>query len=173
MGGAHTELVEIAARWLRREHYIVVSEMASGAGEEPDGLGFNSRFSTLVECKASRSDWNADRRKPYRMSDSLALGTYRWLMCPSELVQPDELTEYGRADYSKWGLLWVKSGRIYTKKKAEKCEKSWRCEQSLLVSCIRRIGQDAPEGVSVRCYNFETKNNAALGIAAKPEVGEG
>ncbi len=37
-------------------------------------------------------------------------------------------------------------------------------EIRMLLSTLKRIGHDAPEGISIKCYNYETKNRATLGI---------
>lgn len=59
----HSTLVSRAKKWLQQKHSIVVTEMGT-SGEEPDAIGFRMGFSTLIECKTSRSDYYADRRKP-------------------------------------------------------------------------------------------------------------
>ena len=64
----HNDLVESAARWLRKEHSIVITEMSGSgswnSGEIPDAIGWNDgSTTTLIECKASRSDFLSDRKK--------------------------------------------------------------------------------------------------------------
>jgi hypothetical protein len=107
----HKILCEIAVRWLRRpfsqlgpDCAIALSEVKSGwAGEAPDAIGFRSKGdafdgSVVVECKVSRSDFLADKKKPHRQSGGI--GNWRYYMCPEGLISPAELPE-------KWGLLYV------------------------------------------------------------------
>jgi hypothetical protein len=56
----HKQLVDYAARWLRNKHPVVVTELAT-IGEEADAIGFYRGFTTLVECKGSRSEVNGER----------------------------------------------------------------------------------------------------------------
>ena len=58
----HAKLAKRAAQWLRRNHEIVITEI-SGGSETPDAIGFRGNSTTLIECKASRSDFLADKRK--------------------------------------------------------------------------------------------------------------
>jgi len=61
----HTEVVKVAAKWLTRNHPIVITEMAC-SNEEPDVIGWSGGISTLIEAKASRSDFLSDKRKSFR-----------------------------------------------------------------------------------------------------------
>ncbi|GBQ90079.1 hypothetical protein GCM10007866_16160 [Gluconobacter albidus] len=72
-------------------------------GESPDAIGYRvsdmiNGGSTIVECKVSRSDFLADRKKPHRQTGGM--GKWRYFMCPEGLISPDELPD-------KWGLLHV------------------------------------------------------------------
>lgn len=160
----HSELVEFAALYLRRSCNIVITEMASGAVEEPDAIGFNSSNSILVECKASRSDFLSDKRKPYRHGES-GMGTQRYYCCPRGLIKRDELPE-------RWGLLEVADGTIRAKVKVKRdwtFKKDSLGEICLLTSVIRRIGKDVKqiEGISARVYQYTTKNKATIAIAVE------
>lgn len=100
-GALHRELVNLGDRWLKRQGFgVVATELAvAGVAEQVDGIGFRSTCSAVLEAKASRADFLADRRKPHRQSGGL--GNYRFFVCPSGLVQPEELPE-------RWGLLWTR-----------------------------------------------------------------
>jgi hypothetical protein len=162
----HNELIPYAAMWLRKKHTIVVTEIVSGAGEEPDAIGFNSCVSTLVECKATRADFRTDKKKSWRRNPDRAMGTYRYYLAPEGVVPHDEVP-------ANWGLLEVTAkGRVkcvvhpngmqgYRRRAFVKDSSK---EVSLLASVIRRIGQLAPRGVSVRCYQYTTKNKTTVGI---------
>lgn len=151
----HSELVQMAARWLARKYPVVITEMASQC-EEPDAIGFNGVVSAVVECKASRADFLADRNKtPSRM------GYYRWYLVPDGMVKADEVPP-------GWGLLYAigrRVGEVLGAGDGHADDRNTKAEVGLLVSCIRRIGKAAPSSVSVKCYTIETKNRATLGIA--------
>lgn len=154
----HADLVCLAARWLAREHAVVVTEMCSGAGEEPDAIGFGGRISTLVECKVSRSDFRADRNKPCAVDDE-RLGDFRYYCVPTGLVSADDMPP-------KWGLLYANGRGVTVIRKAEMSPvKDARGEHQILISCLRRIGMSAPQGVSVKVYTMQTKCRATLGVA--------
>ncbi|QNJ57411.1 adenylosuccinate synthase [Pseudomonas phage Dolphis] len=107
---SHVDLCAIAVKWLKRANsaggpgcHVAVSECRSGwTGEIPDAIGFRAAGfddgSTVVECKTSRSDFLADRKKAHRSAGGL--GNWRYFMAPAGLIKPDELPE-------GWGLLEV------------------------------------------------------------------
>jgi len=63
----HAELITSASQWLRtgRRHAVVLSDVHTAAtNEQPDVIAWkNSGFSTVVECKISRSDFRRDAKK--------------------------------------------------------------------------------------------------------------
>jgi len=151
----HADLVKAAAKWLTNRHPVVITEMASGATEEPDALGFQGTFTTLVECKASRADYQADKHKP-----AVRMGDWRYYLTPAGLIEVEEVRP-------GWGLLYADGRGVHEVLKAPQTDrKNWRGESLLLTSCLRRIGQTAPQGVSVRCYTYETKSRATLTVEA-------
>jgi hypothetical protein len=96
----HAELVIRAVSWLKGMGCpIVFYEMVTLQSEEPDAIGWRNSAgdSYLVECKASRADFLADRKKPHRHMP--ALGQFRYFMCPPGMIKPDELPDC-------WGLLY-------------------------------------------------------------------
>ena len=153
----HAELVQVAAKWLRARCAVVITEMTSGAAEQPDAIGFNSYVSTLVECKTSRADFFADRKKLSRM------GYYRYYLTAPGLLQISDIPE-------GWGLLEV-DGRGVTivhdpPRNVAIDDRDIGGELSLLVSCFRRLGKLRQECcVSVKYYTYVTKNRATLGVA--------
>lgn len=103
----HDELCERAARWLRntKRCRIVLREVVSCAGEEPDAIGWlGTGQSILVECKVSRSDFRADQKKHVRAWGGI--GAFRFYLTPGELVRADELPE-------GWGLLEVRGRSVH------------------------------------------------------------
>lgn len=110
----HQELVQSAYRWVLKATScgMAVRELTTAAtnGEYPDVLGFGSGMSVLVECKVSRSDFLADKRKPFRQQPQLGMGTYRFYCCPTDLIRETDLPP-------NWGLIYVdekgKSQTVY------------------------------------------------------------
>jgi len=115
----HRSLCDVAVKWLKRPNstggpgcHVAVSEVASGwSGEIPDAIGFratgdHSDGSSVVEVKASRSDFLADKKKKHRNGEVIGLGNWRYYMCPVDLIKPDELPE-------NFGLLYInKRGHV-------------------------------------------------------------
>lgn len=91
----HAELVRSAVRWLRATHKcsIVFAEMAPASGYYPDAIGWFMRFSILVECKVSRADFFADRKKLIHALPDNYPGEERWYLTPPGLVKPGEVPE--------------------------------------------------------------------------------
>lgn len=108
----HKELCNIAVKWLKRSRsgnghgcQVAVSEVASGFnGEIPDAIGFRIDYeyegSVVVEVKVSRRDFLADKKKPHRNGEVKGLGNWRYYMCPTDLIKPEELPD-------KWGLIYI------------------------------------------------------------------
>lgn len=109
MALTHADLVEIAEKWLLKRCGFAFRELTTFAGETPDGIGFRSGGSILVECKATRSDFLSDKKKFFRRKPEMGVGMFRFYMCPIGLIKPEELPE-------KWGLLYVSdSGQVRQK----------------------------------------------------------
>lgn len=108
----HAELCKKAVGWLRRSHSAggcgcpnAYSEVQSGSngGEIVDAIGVKTAEGTetiVVEVKVSRSDFLADRRKPFRIDPSSGMGNYRYYLCPEGLITEDDLPP-------KWGLIHI------------------------------------------------------------------
>lgn len=108
----HDKLVDIALKWIQRAPsrfgggcQFASTEMPTGvSGERPDvfGLNFNEfkgqGCSTLIEVKASRADFLADKNKLHRTKGGV--GQLRYYLAPKGLIDPSELP-------AKWGLLGV------------------------------------------------------------------
>ena len=158
----HDDLVESAARWLRKENYIVITEMSDGVSEKPDAIGWRAGSeTTLIECKVSRSDFLSDKRKPSRQK--LGMGDFRYYLALEGLIGTHELP-------NRWGLLEYKNKRNHPRiamQPMEHQEKDLRAEMGLLCNALRRIGGLREEGVSVKIYQYETRNTATLGVETK------
>lgn len=104
----HAELVQRATRWLHTMGCpMVFPEMVTYAGETPDCIGFrdSGETSLLIECKASRSDFLADAKKPHRRWPERGMGMHRYFMCRPGLIRADELP-------ARWGLLYCHPTRV-------------------------------------------------------------
>lgn len=142
----HEELCRVAVRWLNNRMVIGVSEI-SYASEIPDALGYGSYGTVLIECKTSRADFLRDGKKWCRKDSAKGLGNYRYFMCVEGLIKTDELPE-------KWGLLWVKNGKVYLKKGAKyyghSGHEDWYFESArdselgILAQVARRLRDNCP-----------------------------
>lgn len=139
----HQELVKIAAKWALGRHGIVFCERRAMT-ETPDVMAFHSRYSTLIECKVTRSDFLRDRHKAARRIEELCMGNYRIYCVPKGMIGEDEIPE-------SWGLLEVyPSGRarlrtnIYTHRQGaiwwnKLSERAARSERNMLYSRLIAI----------------------------------
>ncbi len=134
----HTQLVSKAVEWLRRYGCgIVLSEQACVSGEVPDAIGWKGACrSVIVECKLSRSDFLADRAKPFRQDPGLAMGCERWYLTPAGLLSAEELPQ-------NWGLLESRAGKVHVVVKAARPDQrtpaGLLCEMNLLLASLRRV----------------------------------
>jgi hypothetical protein len=133
----HAQLVEKAVHWLRRYRCgVILSEQACVSGEMPDAIGWKRAcHSVLVECKVTRSDFLADRAKPFRLKPEQGVGCERFYLVPAGLVRSEELPQ-------GWGLLELQRGGIETVRASAKnlrTASGFRCEMNLLLASLRRV----------------------------------
>ena len=138
----HDYLTKLAARWLEKEKncYVVITELRfSLAYEIPDAIGFSvSGFSTLVECKRSRSDFRRDKKKG---SVHLRMGRLKYYLVPRGMITPEEVPR-------PWGLLYAADGTVVEVKRPVvgheagqndmQLASSQRRELELLIAALRR-----------------------------------
>lgn len=161
----HAELVEKAARWLASQgNAVVITDMASSAPETPDAIGWTGRFSTLIECKASRSDFLADASKPFRGSRGVdrAMGHWRYYLTPRGMVRPTELPV-------GWGLLEPAGGGLAVVVAAKANDEDRSYESALLCSALRRVihSPGGVRGVRCRLYEIDGTGEPRATIAAR------
>lgn len=128
---------------------VVISELATHAGETPDVFGLRDAgmSSYLIECKTSRSDFLVDIKKPWRgAKPNKGLGVYRFYMAPAGLLKPYEMPD-------KWGLIEVHGRRkcivVLGKSSEANCDpqahlmhdRSTAMEMMLMHSLLRRVSQ--------------------------------
>lgn len=147
----HEELVQRAVRWLsgtRRCNPVYAGN--ASCSEIPDAIGWSScwkwKGSTVIECKASLSDFRADAKKwmgcrdsrwgstyklkTLRWTDEQAaqagyevitlprMGDFRFFLCPEGLVSPAMVEEQD----PEHGLLWLTGHRVRTVRDAKRRE---------------------------------------------------
>lgn len=171
----HAELVERAMRWLAAKRCAPIFNNCASCSEIPDAIGWSSSYkhrgSLVIECKASRSDFYADKKKRLRWkhpdeSISLAwgrlpekeaiamglereevpvMGNYRYYLCA-----PGIITEQMLADNASChGLLYAEPNRIKIVREAPRREKfNHEAEIRYLRFCIinRKKPFGAPDG---------------------------
>lgn len=143
----HKDLVKSAYKWvLGKSCGFAFMELSTMSAETPDVIGFGSwMHSIMIECKVSRSDFFADRKKPFRVVPENGVGRYRFYCCPAQLIKVSDLPE-------NWGLIYVdEKGKArcvhnpYTKnaeysniwKGGFKCNEE--AERGLMYSALRRL----------------------------------
>ena len=133
----HVQLVQKAVAWLRSYRCgVILSEQACLSGEMPDAIGWKQAcHSVLVECKVSRSDFLADRDKPFRSKPALGLGCERFYLTAVGLLRRQELPP-------GWGLLECDHRKIELVQPGAKnlrSETGFRYEMNLLLASLRRV----------------------------------
>ena len=104
MNYTHKMLVEIARKWAFNRHGVAVAEFVCMNGEIADVMAFSSVYSTMIECKISRSDFLADKKKFFRRSPEFGMGNYRIYCAPRGVITESDLPD-------KWALLEVYEGK--------------------------------------------------------------
>lgn len=149
----HDDLVSFSAGWLRgpRRYPVVLSDVrVAVTSEQPDVIGWtNAGFSAVVECKASRADFQRDEKKWFRRAPEIGMGYERWFCAPPGLLDGLILPD-------GWGLVEPNGKRAcIVRKPTPFYERNDRCERALLVNALRRategwgrrmFGADAPLG---------------------------
>ena len=165
----HDDLVELARRWLiTRGCNVVITEMASNAGQEPDAIGWlGSGYSILIECKTSRADFFSDRNKGCNRAD-YSMGAYRFYLAPHGMIDVSDLP-------GGWGLLAPRGRRVAKQAESNYFEnyKEDR-ELNILLSAMRRLKFKDQPGIRVRQYQIigKSANRATVGIRAEEGIAE-
>jgi hypothetical protein len=165
----HSDLVEIARKWLvnKQRCPIVLTELSTSSGETPDAIGWYRGNSILIECKASITDFKADLKKDFRITEfqDVGMGIERFYLTPKGLLDPNIIPEgWGLLEYDGKHIKRIKIPDIHRKN----CDR--QSEILLLCSAIRRIGKSAPKGISCKYYIDETKNKATISIDTEDTV---
>jgi len=106
---SHSELVELGYKYLMKtiRCSFAFKELSGLAVEIPDVIGFmvGTPATFLLECKTSRSDSLADKKKPFREDSDLGMGSYRSFLCEPGIIKVEDLPP-------RWGLLYAKDGKV-------------------------------------------------------------
>jgi len=100
----HEVLVQAGKRWLQKHCRVILTEFRCAVSEEPDVIGFGNRGTWVVECKTSRSDFHADKKKAHRRMAHLSLGDHRYFLTPRGLLTDSDLPD-------DWGLIEFRESR--------------------------------------------------------------
>lgn len=101
----HTEVVSIGVKWLKqviRCPVIAQEVKCLGSREIPDVIGFRADTSFMIECKANRSDFLSDFKKPERIGLCSSLGNYRLYLAPQGVIDHTKVPD-------SWGILEINS----------------------------------------------------------------
>ena len=135
----HEQLVKRAKKWLEKAHGnkfacgVVLTEYTCWLPEIPDVIGFNADRSILIECKVSRADFKADKKKSCRQHIK-QLGNLRYYLTLPHVACPEDI-ENG------WGLLYATDEKITEVKESQYFidDKTKAKEWSILYSIVRRL----------------------------------
>lgn len=111
----HRELCDVGSALLRRPesanghgcHFSIVEPSCYGENPDVFGIRHGNGYDVgtiLLEAKTSRADFLADRKKPHRIAPETGIGKWRYFICPTDLIHPEELPE-------RWGLIYVSNGK--------------------------------------------------------------
>lgn len=141
----HSELVEVGYKWCLARCGFAVKELVTQNVEQPDVLGFNAVGTFLLEAKVSRSDFIADKKKPFRATPRDGMGDWRFFIVPEGLVVIEELPPmWGLIEVNKKGKAVVSynpfgKGNIYSL--WVRNSKRIDCESVVMYSMLRRLQQ--------------------------------
>lgn len=135
----HKKLTELAKFWLKNSKKCnpVFSEQGSQSfSEMPDAIGFLKDLCIVVECKTSKSDLYADRKKPFR--ESGGLGNLRYYFMTEKLYR-----ECKGFDWHGWGVVTLKEhhgqGRQVSGRNSVQFKSNIKNERDFLRSRILEI----------------------------------
>jgi hypothetical protein len=135
----HAQLVEYAVEWLRTRYRcgVILSEQYCATGEIPDAIGWKKQcHSVVIECKATRADFLADRGKAFRQNPEEGLGCERFYLAPLGLIKVEELPQ-------GWGLLELSNRKVQLIRKPQKrsmrSEVGLMKEMNLLLASLKRV----------------------------------
>jgi hypothetical protein len=134
----HEDLRKRAVEWLTKRLGCgaVLSEMGCMyTRETPDAIGWQVNDSVLVECKVSRADFHAQKKKFFMVDPDKGMGRVRYFLVPSKLITLADME-----DLPGWGLLYASEHQIrIVKHPVPRKKYDQESEMTMLVSAIRRV----------------------------------
>ena len=137
----HNELIKLSAKWLKKhDHNITIPNCSviacdlktqNGTGEIPDVIGWNSKYSVLLEVKVSRADFLKDKNKKFRKNPIIGLGQLRYYVCPTDLINVEDIP-------INWGLIYCSGKQMKIIHVANCQDANVEAERSILLSIVRR-----------------------------------
>ena len=97
----HNELTKYGKQWLKKAkkcNPVFTEQGSANFSEMPDVIGFKADICIVVECKISKSDLYADRKKLFR--EKGGLGDERYYLITAELYE-----ECKNFDFRGWGII--------------------------------------------------------------------
>lgn len=92
MSLTHRQLCELGARYLQNnckfDHILIETGYRK---ENPDVFAYKKYYSVLIECKASRSDFLTDKKKPFRQDPLQGVGQMRLYLCNEGVAKQEEV----------------------------------------------------------------------------------
>ncbi len=155
---SHDELVEQGAKYLARNHAVVLTELTFGR-ECPDVIGWKANGQcTVIECKTTIADYRADACKPFRANSEMGMGDKRFFLTNPSLISGSDWP-------ISWGVIEVKKERFTIKKRSMFFIPNRVAENQLMISSIRRLA-DAPkiQGISINFYKIDRQVRSTLGV---------
>ena len=94
----HKELCLLGARWINQQigvgfHGWNIIIEPGYRSEQPDVFAFCKYYSVVIECKASRSDFLADKRKPFRQNPYLGIGRMRYYLVNEGVATQNDMPD--------------------------------------------------------------------------------
>jgi len=89
----HSALVALAHQILKRMGYPYILCEPGFRDEMPDAFGMSENMTCLIECKATRSDFLADRKKDFRIHPEKGIGQQRIYLVNKGVCTPEELPQ--------------------------------------------------------------------------------
>ena len=100
----HKQLVLRAKDWLIGAggcNPVFIEKGSAKSKEMPDAIGWNSKDSIVIECKASLSDFRADKKKLFRRKPNKGMGVRRYYLFTTELYPMIPKEEIPKG----WGII--------------------------------------------------------------------
>ena len=93
----HSELVQLAKKWLMGKGYCIIAVETKCTREEPDVIAWDRTGdkTVVLECKSNYEDFKHDRQKFFRRSPVFGMGDYRYYFVPKGVVNLDGLPAWG------------------------------------------------------------------------------